>query len=263
VTGLVVATRPHRPDDRRSDSHDRVTPEEIKKHHRTIIEASEVRTLVLLRERTGRRVGEALVDVGQVLHVTGNIVGTGRVDGSSKRGNGDDETVAVGALLQVGGELTLGAVHLFALGQNYAGAALLRQLVEVEYLMWAFTENPKDAKKWLDSTPPERQKFFRPVVLRRRSRGRFLDKDYGHHCEMGGHPVPRSMTLLGKADPAVVQLLVVDILLHGWRTADSAVQWSVQKGLGPMVGGTLAPARSKLTAWGKRDPLYTLGPSPV
>jgi len=240
-----------------------VTPEEIKKHHRAIIEASEIRPLVLLRERTGRKLGEALVDVGQQLHVTGNIIGPGRVDGSSKRGNGDDETVAVGALLQVGGELTLGAVHLFAFGQNYAGAALVRQLVEVEYLMWAFAENPKDAKKWLDSTPAERQKFFRPVVLRRRSGGRFLDKDYGHHCEMGGHPVPRSMTLLGKADPAIVQLLVVDILLHGWRTADSAVQWSAQKGLGPMVVGTLAPSRSKLAAWGKRDPLYTLGPSPV
>jgi hypothetical protein len=106
--------------------------------------------------------GEVLVDVGQLLHVTGNIIGPGRVDGSSKQGNGDDETVAVGALLQVGGELILGAVHLFASGQNYAGAALVRQLVEVEYLMWAFAENPKDAKKWLDSTPAERQRFFRP-----------------------------------------------------------------------------------------------------
>jgi hypothetical protein len=96
-----------------------------------------------------------------------------------------------------------------------------------------------------------------------RSGGRFLDKDYGHHCEMGGHPVPRSMALLGKANPAIIQLLVVDILVHGWRTADSAVQWSAQKGLGPMVGGTLAPVRDKLTVWGKRDPLYTLGPSPV
>ena len=178
-----------------------MTPEEIKKHHQTIIEASELRPLVLLRERTGRKLGEALVNVGQLLHVTGNVIGPGRVDGSSKRGNGDDETVGVGALLQVGGELTLGAVHLFACGQNYAGAALVRQLVEVEYLMWAFAENPKDAKKWLDSTPSERQKFFRPVVLRRRSGGRFLDKDYGHHCEMGGHPVPRSMTLLGKRTP--------------------------------------------------------------
>jgi hypothetical protein len=30
-----------------------------------------------------------------------------------------------------------------------------------------------------------------------------------------------------------------------------------------VLGGTLAPARNKLTVWGKRDPLYTLGPSPV
>ena len=236
---------------------------ETEKKQRAIIEASEVRPLVRLRQRVGQKLGEALVNVGQLLHVTGNVVGPGRVDGSSERGNGDDETVAVGALLQVGGELTLGAVHLFALGQNYAGAALVRQIVEVEYLMWAFAENPNDAKKWLDSTPAERQKFFRPVVLRRRSGGRFLDKDYGHHCEMGGHPVPRSMTLLGNADPAVVQLLVVDILLHGWRTADSAVQWSAKKDLAAVVEGRLGPARRGLRAWGERDPLYTIGPAPV
>jgi hypothetical protein len=197
-----------------------------------------------------------------LLHDTGNIIGPGRVDGSSERGNGDDETVAVGALLGVGGELTLGAIHLFAFGQNYAGAALVRQLVEVEYLMWAFAENPKDAKKWLDSTPAERQKLFRRVVLRRRSGGRFLDKDYGHHCEMGGHPVPRSMTLLGKADPdrpAARRGHLAPRLAHGGFCS----AWSAQKGLGPMVGGTLAPARNKLTVWSKRDPLYTLGPSPV
>lgn len=240
-----------------------MTPGEIEEQRRAIVAASSRRSLVLLRERTGRRLGRALVAAGQRLHVIGHVIGSGRIDGSSKRGNGDDETVAVGALLQVGGELTLGAVHLFALGQNYAGAALVRQLVEVEYLMWAFAEDPKDAKRWLDSTPSERQKYFRPVVLRRRSGGRFLDKDYGHHCEMGGHPVPRSMTLLGNADPAIVQLLVVDILLHGWRVADSAAQWSAQKGLAPAVGSTLAVVREKLAAWGKRDPLYTLGPSPV
>src|SRR5580698_6458062 len=108
-----------------------MTPEAQK---RTILEASEVPALVRLRERVGLKLGATLVGVGQLLHASGHMFGPGRLDGSSERGNGDDETVAVGVLLQVGGELTLAAVHLFATGQNYAASALVRQLVEVEYL---------------------------------------------------------------------------------------------------------------------------------
>jgi hypothetical protein len=159
-----------------------VIREEIEKHKRTIREAGSVSTLVRLRKRVGQKLGEALVEVGQLLHVSGRMIGLGRLDGSSTKGNGDDETVAVGVLLEVGGELTLAALDLFEREQNYAAAALVRQLVEVEYLMWAFAESAKDAKRWLDSTRDERRQFFSPAVLRRRSGGRFLDKDYRHHC---------------------------------------------------------------------------------
>src|SRR5579859_473726 len=102
------------------DRQARMTPDEIEERKHTVIEASEVPALVRLRQRVGQTLGEGLVEVGQLLHVTGHIFGPGRIEGSSKRGNGDDETVAVGVLLQVGGELTLGALDLFARGQNYA-----------------------------------------------------------------------------------------------------------------------------------------------
>src|SRR5580698_4119066 len=78
-----------------------MTPEAQK---RTILEASEVPALVRLRERVGLKLGATLVGVGQLLHASGHMFGPGRLDGSSERGNGDDETVAVGVLLQVGGE---------------------------------------------------------------------------------------------------------------------------------------------------------------
>jgi hypothetical protein len=70
-----------------------MTPEEIEKGRRTIIEASGVPALVRLRQRVGQRLGEGLVEVGQLLHVTGHIFGAGRIDRSCKRGNGDDETL--------------------------------------------------------------------------------------------------------------------------------------------------------------------------
>jgi hypothetical protein len=242
------------------------TPEEIAATSRIIREASEVPSLIRLRARTGQKLGVALVKAGRFLHVRGHLIGPGRIDGTSTRGNGDDELVAVGALLQVGGELAWSAVELISIRRHYAGAALVRQLVEVEYLMWAFAESPSDARAWLNSTPEQRQTLFRPKELRKRSKGRFKGKDYGHHCEMGGHPVPRSLSLIGGADNAVVQLLLVDILLHGWRTADSAIAWAMKKDakhVSPAVGSTLQPARAKLAAWGKRDPLYhSVGESP-
>jgi hypothetical protein len=234
-----------------------------KEVRKTIERASASLPLIRLRERVGTKMGAALVRAGQILHAHGHIIGTGRIDGSSVRGNGDDEVVAVGALLQIGGELALPAIQLFAAQQHYAAAALVRQLVEVEYLMWAFESNPSEAKAWLNSTREERREFFQPARLRKKSNGRFKDHDYWYHCELGGHPVPRSMTLLAGGDARVAQLLVVDILLHGWRTMDSAVNWSKAKGMFEIVGPELGPARAALAEkWGTRDPLYKLPEAP-
>jgi len=118
--------------------------EEVRK---TIDRATASRPLIRLRARVGGKMGAALVRAGYLLHAHGHIIGPGRVDGSSARGNGDDEVVAVGALLQIGGELALPAIQLLTGEQHYAGAALVRQLVEVEYLMWAFESNPGEAKR--------------------------------------------------------------------------------------------------------------------
>ena len=71
-------------------------------------------------------------------------------------------------------------------GWHYAAAALVRQLVEVEYLAWAFDARDSDAERWLRSTAEERRDFFAPAKLRKAAQGKFRGKDYGHHCEMGG-----------------------------------------------------------------------------
>jgi phage/plasmid primase-like uncharacterized protein len=46
--------------------------------------------------------------------------------------------VGVATVAQISGELGAGAVALLEAGNNYAAAALIRQLVEVEYLASAF-----------------------------------------------------------------------------------------------------------------------------
>jgi hypothetical protein len=49
----------------------------------------------------------------------------------------------------------------------YAGAALLRQIVEIEYPTWTFKEKYRDPEKWLQSTHQKRMKDFSPAQFRK------------------------------------------------------------------------------------------------
>jgi hypothetical protein len=170
-----------------------------------------------------------------------------------------DGIYAVGLLLQTAGELALAAGRLLSDGEYYAGAALVRQVVEIEYLTWTFREGHRSASKWLQSTHSERMNSFSPRELRKTSKGRFLNQDYQHHCEQGGHPVPRSSFLLAGASPGSAQLLLVDLMCHCWRTWDQIVQWT--KDL-PIASAAILGRGSKISGrlnnWGKQDPMYAL-----
>jgi hypothetical protein len=61
------------------------------------------------------------------------------------------DLIALSILLKMAGELTTSATKLFSAGSHYAGAALLRQLVEIEYLTWNFKEKTRTPASWLDS----------------------------------------------------------------------------------------------------------------
>jgi hypothetical protein len=242
--------------------HDRTVDEvELKETYGKIARASTTLSLIRRRRRVGTALGNGLERAGLTLQTHGHIIGDGRVHDASRRGNGDDEVVAVGILLRIAGELLLSTMQLVSTGHYYAGAALVRQIVEVEYLMWAFAENSTEAQRWLNSTKQERMNFFQPRHLRQRSKGRFRDKDYGHHCEMGGHPVPKSQALLGEPDARVVEVLLIDLLQHGWRTTDSAIAWATKKNVADLVRAKCDRPRAMLKAWSKTDPLYDL-PAP-
>ena len=70
-----------------------------------------------------------------------------------------DECIAVAMLLRIASQLTGGCALLFSNRQHYAAAALLRQLVEVEYLAWAFGTNNSDASSGC-TAPRGREKSF-------------------------------------------------------------------------------------------------------
>jgi len=199
--------------------------------------------------------------VGEQLHVAGHILGTDRRDGLSPFGHGDDTTVAVSILLRIGSQLISGSADLISDGRHYAGAALVRQLVEVEYLAWAFETKDEEAARWLRSTREERKEFFTPAKLRAAAGKRFRGQDYGHHCELGGHPVPASWQLL-KGEDSMAQFILSDCLGHAWRIWDHLVRWAEHHSNGDPILSRVEEMLEHFTHWKQIDLLTRLPQSP-
>jgi hypothetical protein len=196
--------------------------------------------------------------VGASLHLSGNIIGPDRKASASPFGHGSDETVAVSLLLRITSQLLSASTDLFQDGRSYAAAALVRQMVEVEYLAWAFETRDHDAERWLRSNERERQDFFRPAKLRKAAGERFRGKDYGYHCELGGHPVPMA-EILFRDDPTTSQLLLSDLLGHAGRIWDHFVSWArVQKET--FILDRAAEMSLKFREWKSKDLLVDLPP---
>jgi hypothetical protein len=126
-------------------------------------DASQIAARVELAEYASQQFAQ----VGTLLHLSGNIIGPDRQAGASPFGHGSDETFAVSLLLRITSQLLSASTDLFQDGRSYAAAALVRQMVEVEYLAWAFETRDHDAERWLRSNERERQDFFRPAKLRK------------------------------------------------------------------------------------------------
>lgn len=112
---------------------------------------------------------DALAEIGQLVWTTGNILGPDRAEGESQFGFGNDDVVGLSIVCQVGGELARGILDLLDAGNLYAAQALLRQIVEVEYLAVAFAERDAVAAEWLRADCKARLKFWSPARLRKRT----------------------------------------------------------------------------------------------
>lgn len=225
-------------------------------------EAAADKALCMLRSELAKFTAETFSCLGEELLAIGHIFGEDRKSGVSPGGHGSDEIVAISVLLRIGGQLTSASADLFADGRHYAAAALVRQLVEVEYLAWAFQTRDQDAERWLRSTREEREAFFRPAKLRQASNGKFRSKDYGYHCELGGHPVPGAFILL-KDDVSAGQLLLSDMLGHTGRIWDHVLDWAVgNTWAAPLVLRFREEMFRRYSAWKSEDRLTQLPPPP-
>jgi hypothetical protein len=162
------------------------------------------------------------------LRFFGGVFGKDRVNGRSPFGFGTDGMVAIGYLSETAAMLISGAVSLIEDQNVYASSALNRQLVEVEYLSWAFSEDLEEAANWLRSTREERLRRWQPKHLRDRANGRFRGTDYFEHCETGGHPTPlglRSLLSSTKRQMAI-GITLRETVHHGastWEYMKSAI----------------------------------------
>jgi hypothetical protein len=105
----------------------------------------------------------------------------------------------------------------------YAVGAVIRQLIECEYLLTLFNEDLDHARRWLESTPDEVRDSFTPAKMRKLT-GTFSNEEYWDHCSTGGHPAPKGTRLLEKLDPRrqtwpySAAELATDLGLHLQRT---------------------------------------------
>ena len=128
----------------------------------------------------------------------------------------DDKELAVALLTRLGSELSGGISLLARRSLIYSAGALLRQLIEVEYLMFIGYADPMNLQRWYRADPKELRKDFTPQRMRKRSDGLFRDQEYWFHCEVGGHPHPKSRMLLPAYNPLVppVAVLLPDAVQH-------------------------------------------------
>ena len=136
-----------------------------------------------VRQRTCRRLAEELETLGEHLWVSSWL----------RRDSGDEATALV---VQTAGALARSSVILLGRRQYYAAGSLMRQLIEVEYLLFEFGRDAATRDEWLREPAETRPRKFSPKALRKRANGAFSAKQYGTHCRMGGHPNPEARGLL-------------------------------------------------------------------
>src|SRR5689334_4288711 len=117
------------------------------------------------RSRVCEVVSKGLQHAGQMLWVGGYLFGPDRAANTSPSRFGSDAMVGLATVVQTGGALGSGTVQLLLADNLYAAAALIRQLVEVEYLAWIFADDHVSMGKWLNASHKERLTFWSPGEL--------------------------------------------------------------------------------------------------
>ena len=108
----------------------------------------------------------------------------------------NEQSLALALLCHIATSITNGLLALLRATNTYAAAALLRQLIEVEYLLFLGYSDRTNLVTWYRSDRKTRVAQFSPQRMRDASGGLFRDQEYWQHCESGGHPTPAARVVL-------------------------------------------------------------------
>lgn len=147
------------------------------------VAASDNAEIVQARNNVISSAAAALKSTAELTHVGGFI-------------RNDKQALALALVAYIGSELANGIRILVKDELLYASAALLRQLIEVEYLAFLGYAEPARLARWYSSPPDDIRREFTPGKMRKASNGLFADHEYWTHCENGGHPHPHGRKLL-------------------------------------------------------------------
>ena len=178
----------------------------------------------------------------------------------------DDQIGGLAVVTEIAGELAKGATALFRLELWYAGSALVRQLIETEYLLFRFKEHPAEAATWLSSSSEAIRKNFQPNILRKNSNGKFRDQEYWTHCDIGGHPSPKAKLVLKNhssplSSPAWAWLDLALHLRRVWHNLiDATVEMSCQSAF---PTETIEIIDAKIIAWEAKEPQELMNLNPA
>lgn len=146
--------------------------------------------------------------------------------------------------------------------------AVLRQLIEREYLLALFRQDIDHATIWITSTPAQIRQTFTPAKMRQRTAA-FSNQECWSHCDSGGHPAPMGARLLQALDPTQETWpyqageLTFDIGLHlqrVWRAADWVLATHHDR-YATVRAGDRQRAIVAWSTWEAADPLLTMIPS--
>jgi hypothetical protein len=145
-----------------------------------------------LRESTCSALAEALAATGAVLWAFGLA---------------DQPRRAIAVAIQMAGETARGAVLLLRDNNRYGGAALVRQIVEIEYLLCLFALDRGEPVRWASSDLEAVRKEYQPARMRERCGDRFRSAEYFSHClGRGASKVRRGLRSSGaRTDRSVIR----------------------------------------------------------
>jgi hypothetical protein len=202
---------------------------------------------IKLRESTCDTLAETLAATGAVLWAFGLA---------------DQPRRAIAVAIQMGGETARAAVSLLRAENRYGAATLVRQVVEIEYLLCLFAIDKSEPSRWAASDLDAVRKEFLPARMRERCGDRFRAEEYWIHCQVGGHPrfagayvLPEHVRTGPLSDTVIFAAGWVDLgqhLVQMWRWVEEILHVYDLMEVG-LAKSSLARAKEAMVCWLRDD----------